>query len=330
MLKGGSQLSDWKIAQKCASPEGPFDTQILYWKETETIMKRTLTYTIENEITVLDFLKRHGYSHSVITHLKRTPYSILGNGKWLYVNDRLMPGDTLTIHLIEEESSAKILPVPMDLDIVYEDEDILVLNKPADMPIHPSLNNYENTLANGVADYYQQKGEAYVFRCMNRLDRDTTGLTILAKHMLSAAILSQDVANRAVHRTYLAIVEGTLTGSGTIDAPIGRESNSLITRCIDYEHGERAVTHYRSLACHNDLTLVSLRLETGRTHQIRVHMKHLGYPLIGDYLYHPDMTKIDRQALHSSLLEFTHPITKKAMKLSAPLPCDMRKLFPDF
>ena len=172
-------------------------------------MKRTLTYTIENEITVLDFLKRHGYSHSVITHLKRTPYSILGNGNWLYVNDRLMPGDTLTIHLIEEESSAKILPVPMDLDIVYEDEDILVLNKPADMPIHPSLNNYENTLANGVADYYQQKGEAYVFRCMNRLDRDTTGLTILAKHMLSAAILSQDVANRAVHRTYLAIVEGT-------------------------------------------------------------------------------------------------------------------------
>ena len=165
---------------------------------------------------------------------------------------------------------------------------------------------------------------------MNRLDRDTTGLTILAKHMLSAAILSQDVANRAVHRTYLAIVEGTLTGSGTIDAPIGRESDSLITRCIDYEHGERAVTHYRSLACHNDLTLVSLRLETGRTHQIRVHMKHLGYPLIGDYLYHPDMTKIDRQALHSSLLEFTHPITKKAMKLSAPLPTDMRKLFPDF
>ena len=198
------------------------------------------------------------------------------------------------------------------------------------MPIHPSLNNYENTLANGVADYYQQKGEAYVFRCMNRLDRDTTGLTILAKHMLSAAILSQDVANRAVHRTYLAIVEGTLTGSGTIDAPIGRESNSLITRCIDYEHGERAVTHYRSLACHNDLTLVSLRLETGRTHQIRVHMKHLGYPLIGDYLYHPDMTKISERALHSSLLEFTHPITKKAMKLSAPLPTDMQKLFPDF
>ena len=198
------------------------------------------------------------------------------------------------------------------------------------MPIHPSLNNYENTLANGVADYYQQKGEAYVFRCMNRLDRDTTGLTILAKHMLSAAILSQDVANRAVHRTYLAIVEGTLTGSGTIDAPIGRESNSLITRCIDYEHGERAVTHYRILACHNDQTLVSLRLETGRTHQIRVHMKHLGYPLIGDYLYHPDMTKISRQALHSSLLEFTHPITKKAMKLSAPLPTDMQKLFPDF
>lgn len=291
-------------------------------------MKRIFTYQIEKKTTVGDFLKEQGYSRSVIVHLKKTENSLMSDGRWLYVRDMLYPGDELTVNLIETESSKKIPPVPMDLDIVYEDEDILVINKPSNTPIHPSLHNYENTLANGVADYFKKQGISYVFRCMNRLDRDTTGLTILAKHMLSASILSRDIVNRQVHRTYLAIVDGTLTGSGTIDAPIGREEGSLITRCIDYEHGERAITHYKSLASRDGLTLVSLELETGRTHQIRVHMKHLGYPLIGDYLYHPDTTRIDRQALHSYRLEFIHPITKKAMELTAPLPCDMERLFP--
>lgn len=291
-------------------------------------MKRIFTYPIETETTVGDFLKSQGYSRSVIVHLKKTPRSLMNGDRWLYVRDRLYPGDVLTVTLLETESSEKIPPVPMALDIVYEDEDILVLNKPADTPIHPSLHNYENTLANGVADYFSRQGDAYVFRCLNRLDRDTTGLTILAKHMLSASILSKDIVERRVHRTYLAIVEGSLTGSGTIDAPIGREADSVITRCIDYEHGERAITHYQSLAHRDGLTLVSLRLETGRTHQIRVHMKHLGYPLIGDYLYHPDMSLISRQALHSHRLEFVHPITKKAMELTAPLPSDMERLFP--
>lgn len=290
-------------------------------------MKRIFTYDIKKEITVGNFLKEQGYSQSVIVHLKKTPNSITVNGNWLYVKDLLHPGDVLTVTLLETESSKKIPPVPMDLDIVYEDEDILVINKPADTPIHPSLHNYENTLANGVAHYFAKQNEAYVFRCMNRLDRDTTGLTILSKHMLSASILSKDIANRRVHRTYLAIVKGELSGEGTIDAPIGREDGSVITRCIDYENGERAITHYKSLAIQNGLTLLSLRLETGRTHQIRVHMKHFGYPLIGDYLYHPDMSQISRQALHSYRLEFVHPITKKAMEFTAPLPFDMERLF---
>ena len=290
-------------------------------------MKRIFTYPIEKEITVGNFLKEQGYSQSVIVHLKKTPHSLTVDGRWLYVKDMLYPGDELRVALIETEGSKKIPPIPMDLDIVYEDEDILVINKPADTPIHPSLHNYENTLANGVAHYFANQGEPYVFRCMNRLDRDTTGLTILAKHMLSASILSKDIANRRVHRTYLAIVDGELTGEGTIDAPIGREDGSLITRCIDYEKGERAVTHYRSLQVRDGLSLISLCLETGRTHQIRVHMKHLGYPLIGDYLYHPDTSRISRQALHSYRLEFVHPITKKAMEFTAPLPFDMERLF---
>lgn len=294
----------------------------------ECIMKRVFTYQIEKETTVGDFLKEQGYSRSVIVHLKKTENSITSKGRWLYVRDRLHPGQELTVTLLEKEGSKKIPPVPMDLDIVYEDEDILVVNKPSDTPIHPSLHNYENTLANGVMDYFEKQGISYVFRCMNRLDRDTTGLTILAKHMLSASILSKDIVERQVHRTYLAIVDGILTGSGTIDAPIGRENDSVITRCIDFEHGERAVTHYQSLSSKDGLTLVSLQLETGRTHQIRVHMKHLGYPLIGDYLYHPDTSRIGRQALHSHRLEFVHPITKKAMELTAPLPSDMERLFP--
>ncbi|MCI8326248.1 MAG: RluA family pseudouridine synthase [Lachnospiraceae bacterium] len=291
-------------------------------------MRRIFHYRIEKTITVNDFLKEQGYSRSIIVHLKKTRESLMSNGRWLYVKDFLHPGDVLTVTLLETESSKHIPPIPMKLDIVYEDEDILVVNKPANTPIHPSLNNYENTLANGVADYFYRQQQPYIFRCINRLDRDTTGLTILAKHMLSASILSKELKNRRIHRTYLAIVNGTLTGSGTIDAPIARENDSLITRCVDYEHGESAITHYRSLKSQNGLTLLSLQLETGRTHQIRVHMKHLGYPLIGDFLYYPDYTHIGRQALHSYRLEFSHPITKKAMELSVPLPFDMARLFP--
>jgi len=291
-------------------------------------MKRIFTYYIQKQISVGSFLKEQGYSHGTLVHLKKTPQSLMCKGKWLYVRDILYPGDCLTVILEEKKSSQNILPVPMPLDIVYEDEDLLVINKPANMPIHPSLNNYENTLANGVADYFLKKDEHYIFRCINRLDRDTTGLTIIAKHMLSASILSTAVANREVSRTYLAIVEGVLEGNGTIDAPIAREKDSAITRCVDFERGETAITHYEVLTTTNNLSLVSLHLETGRTHQIRIHMKYLGYPLIGDYLYHPDTTYISRQALHSYHLSFVHPITKKAMEFTAPLPFDMAYLFP--
>lgn len=291
-------------------------------------MKRVITYPIENTTTVGDFLKEQGYSHAVLVHLKKTPYSLMCQNKWVYVRNVLQKGDLLTVTLEETDCSKKIVPVPLPLDIVYEDEDIMVVNKPANMPIHPSLNNYENTLANAVAYYLEQKNEPCVFRCINRLDRDTTGLTVLAKHMLSASVLSKAVANREISRTYLAIVDGELTGSGTIDAPIAREADSAITRCVDFERGERAVTHYEVLATSNGLSFVSLKLETGRTHQIRVHMKYLGYPLIGDYLYHPNTEQMQRQALHSFRLSFVHPVTKKAMEFTAPLPLDMASLFP--
>ena len=265
----------------------------------------------------------------MLVRLKKTDRGILINGNWRYVNDKLCTGDLLQITLLEEEENAQILPVPLPLSILYEDEDILVTDKPAGMPVHPSLNNYGNTLANAVMYYFKKQGIPYTFRCINRLDRDTTGLTILAKHSLSSAVLSRQMVNRRIRRTYLAIVEGMIPESGTIDAPIGRKDGSAIERIVDPCNGETAVTHYKRIAFRNGLSLIALRLETGRTHQIRVHMKHIGYPLIGDFLYHPDMSRIQRQALHSYRLDFIHPVTGQPCEFCAPLPADMAGLFPE-
>lgn len=289
-------------------------------------MQRNFTYQITDEFnncTISSYLKAQYYPHAVMVHLKKTPESILLNGKWEYVNTHVKTGDLLEIKLIEEECSANIPPVYAPFSIVYEDDDILVIDKPANMPIHPSLNHYENTLANAVCYYFTNQGIPYTFRCVNRLDKNTTGLTIIAKHMLSSAILSQDVAVKSIKREYLAIVCGETDDSGTIDAPIERKDSSTIERQIDYVHGERAVTHYRKIDSKNGYTLLSLILETGRTHQIRVHMSSIGHPLIGDFLYHPASTELTRQALHSHKLEFRHPITKETMVFTAPLPADM-------
>lgn len=290
-------------------------------------MNRTLNYHIteENAGKAIDFfLKSHGFSRHIISGLKTHPQGILINQSHQNTKYHLQPGDLLTVTILEPAPSEKIVPVSMELSIIYEDEDILVLNKPADTPIHPSMHNYENSLANGVAYYYQNESSPFVFRCINRLDRDTTGLTIIGKNSLSSAILSLMVSKRQIHREYMAIVEGITPVSGTIDAPIGRKSNSAIERIVDYEHGEHAVTHYTRISCSPTHSLLKLQLETGRTHQIRVHMKHIGYPLIGDYLYYPDYSIIKRQALHSCRLTFSHPITGIPLEFTAPLPEDMK------
>ena len=240
---------------------------------------------------------------------------------------------TIRIKGHEEHSSEKIPPVELPLDIIYEDEDLMVINKPAGMPIHPSMNNYYNSLANSLAYYFAQQNCPFVFRCINRLDRDTSGLTIIAKHYVSAGMLSTMIANKtssSITREYLAIVKGSvLPSEGTITAPLGRKEGSIIERCVDFEKGESAVTHYRVLDEKNGHSLVSLILETGRTHQIRIHMKYLGYPLIGDYLYNLDMEQIQRQALHAWKLSFVHPITGEKMQFTAPLPEDMTKVAGD-
>ena len=310
-------------------------------------MQRTLTYEVTEEydgMEILAFLRQKGFSRNILSSMKKSgqtishnneqnhDHSILQNGERGYGHSILKKGDTLTVHIPETESDEKIIPVKMELDILYEDEDILVINKEANVPVHPSIGNYENTLANGVAYYFAQKGQDFVYRCINRLDRDTTGALILAKNPYSAAVLSTQMKRREIRRTDLAIVEGIPPKSGTIDAPVGRVDGSAITRQVDYEHGERAVTHFTRLAVvekelSQSYSLIELHLETGRTHQIRVHMKHLGYPLPGDYLYHPDYRIIGRQPLHSYQLEFVHPVTEKPMLFTAPVPLDFVQAF---
>lgn len=294
-------------------------------------MKRILTYRISKEFegkTILFFLKNQSYSSPVITHLKRTKEGILLNHVWGRVRDILHEEDILTITIIESETSENIVPSPLPLSIVYEDEDLMVINKSAGMPIHPSQGNYDNTLANAIAYLYQTRGEPFVYRCINRLDKDTTGLLILAKNMYSASLLSNMVKNREIHREYLAIATGLVPDAGIIDAPIGRVDGSTIEREVNDSFGDPARTHYQRIAYKNGYSLVSLKLETGRTHQIRVHMKYIGHPLPGDFLYHPDYSVINRQALHSYRLSFLHPLTKEPMVFTAPLPKDMKLLFP--
>lgn len=304
--------------------------------------ERIIHYRIPNLYEghkISEFLRNQGISTKSIIRLKSDVENVLLNDEPGFINRILKKDDRLTLCVKELESSKKIPPVDLPLSIIYEDEDILIVNKPANMPIHPSMNNYENTLGNAVAYYYMKKGEPFLYRCINRLDRDTTGLTILAKHYLSCGILYDEMESREIKRTYYAIVENRtvfdalyahrLLQTGTIDLPLGRKPDSAIERMVDIKSGDKAITHYRVLATNDGLSLLELQLDTGRTHQIRVHMQAIGHPLIGDFLYNPKDTHMKRQALHAGKLSFRHPITKEILSFTAPVPQDMQVFFPD-
>lgn len=293
-------------------------------------MNRIFHYQItENEqnTTVLDFLRKKGFSRHILSSMKADKEALTRNGQRIGGREHLLAGDHFRVRLLETIDSDGIVPVSMPLSILYEDEDILVINKPADMPVHPSIGNYTNTLANGVTAYLDAKGEHSPFRCINRLDRDTSGALILAKNAFSAAVLSTQMRNRQIRRTYLAVVEGITPPNGTISAPISRVDDSVIERHVDFLHGEPAVTHYERLETKNEHSLLEIHLETGRTHQIRVHMGYIGHPLPADYLYHPEYDCFKRQPLHSLQLEFRHPVTDKPMCLLAPVSEDMCNAF---
>ena len=307
-------------------------------------MQRKITYYVDKikpGQKISGFLKEKGYSEQNLVNLKKNLKSIEVNDTYVYQNYVLQQGDILNVYIRETESSRQIIPVELPIDIVYEDEDLLVVNKPAGMPIHPSRNNPDNSLGNALAWYYKQKQQAFVFRCINRLDRDTSGLTIVAKHMVSGAILAQMVAAKSrdglqaqgIHREYLAIVEGNVEpAEGVINAPIARKESRCLERVVDYEKGDRAITHYQKLKTwknarsNKKMSLVALQLETGRTHQIRVHMAWFGHPLAGDTLYGNDGARLPRHALHCAETVFPHPESGAQMQFICPLPEDMAGL----
>ncbi|MBQ6824826.1 MAG: RluA family pseudouridine synthase [Clostridia bacterium] len=288
-----------------------------------------MSYQIEEQDsgrTVLSFLKQRGYSSRVLAALKRNPYGITIGKKRVTVQKQLRAGDLLTVRIANKESQVDnehIPPVEMPLSVVYEDEDVLVLNKPPHMATHPSLGNHGDTLANGVAFYMAQKGKEFVFRPVHRLDKDTSGAILLGKNAHSAGVLGEDLKKNKVTRTYLAVLSGRLPErKGTVDAPIARVPGSVLARHVSPE-GDRAITHYEVLAQNDAVSLVRLRLDTGRTHQIRVHMAYLGAPVAGDFLYGTEDPALGRQALHSETLSFTQPVTGEALFFRCPLPKDM-------
>ena len=288
---------------------------------------RKIAYEIEEQDagrTVLSFLKERGFSARVLAGLKRNPYGITIGRKRVTVQKQLKKGDLLTVRIANRESQVDnehIQPVELPLSVLYEDEDLLVVDKPPKLATHPSLGNHGATLAGAVA--YYLRGREFVFRPVHRLDKDTSGAILLAKNAHSAGVLGEDLKKNQVVRTYLAILQGILPQKqGTVDAPIARVPGSVLARKVDPQ-GDNAITHYKVLAEGEGYSLVHLKLDTGRTHQIRVHMAHLGAPVAGDFLYGQEDDALGRQALHSASIAFAHPITKQPIALRCPLPDDL-------
>lgn len=295
------------------------------------MIRNNIQYQIPPEFdgcTADRFLRAQGFSRHLLIQTKYQENGLLLNGVSIRSNQKLHAGQILRAAIPHIEPNENLVPVDLPFSIIYEDSDLIVLNKPAGMPVHPSHGHYDDTLSNALA-YYRQRGELFTARSVGRLDRDTSGLVLFSLHELSACILAEQMRNREIHREYRAICTGTLPEAGCIRAPIARAHDSTIERIVDDVRGEPAVTHFERLAVCNGFSLAAVRLETGRTHQIRVHMKHIGHPLPGDFLYHPDYSRIARQALHSYKLSFLHPITKQPMVFTAPIPEDMQALLSD-
>ncbi|MFC7394113.1 RluA family pseudouridine synthase [Scopulibacillus cellulosilyticus] len=267
---------------------------------------------------------------------RRALKAIKFNEGFLYVNDepktvryQLKAGDIVKIMFPPEGISPSLLPEPIPLNIIYEDEHALVINKPPDIPVIPSQKYSTGTIANGVLFHLEQQNLAYTVHTVNRLDRDTSGLLLIAKHRHAHDFFVKMQKEHHIHRRYLAVVHGTLDkDNDVIDAPIGRKEGSIIERCVRPD-GKPARTHYKMIKTFSDFTLVAIRLETGRTHQIRVHFSHIGHPLLGDDLYGGSTDRIQRQALHSFELRFIHPFTHQEQCFHAMPPTDIRSLVGD-
>lgn len=286
-------------------------------------MVRKLSYTIENEFDgkrVMEYLRgKLRFSSRLVKLLKKQPDGIMLNSSHVRTIDIIHCGDVLEVNIPSDETPAEVSEVKAQ--IVYADDDVIVFNKPAFMPVHPTRNHQGDTLANVYASYLASKGQSAAFRSINRLDRDTTGLVVCGVNQYAASRLTGNIS-----KVYYAVACGRLEGSGTIDAPIARLDERLITRHVS-DDGDRAVTHWTVVDNNADnATLLRITLETGRTHQIRVHFSHIGHPLVGDTMYGTADDRIQRQALHCAQVNFIHPVTGQSIELKTQIPDDMQNL----
>ena len=248
------------------------------------------------------------------------------NGNVTSVNHPVLENNLIECYLDYEEDNSNIVPTEMPLNIIYEDEAYIVVNKPAGIPVHPSMDHYTDSLSNGIAFYFNQIGLKKKIRPVNRLDKDTSGSVIFAKNEYIQECLVRQMKSKEFIKKYIAVVNGNLDNlEGTINAPIARKEGSIIERCVS-ETGDIAITHYKVLKRKTDFDIVECILETGRTHQIRVHFAYLGHSLLSDTLYGTSSSLINRQALHAYKVEFTHPLSKKKVKYIATVPEDLNKL----
>ncbi|WP_070119728.1 RluA family pseudouridine synthase [Bacillus marinisedimentorum] len=290
------------------------------------IIEKTIHRAAEGMLIREFAAKNLSISKTLLTDVKFKGGRILVNGSEENVRYRLKEGDVLTIELPPEERSPSMPAEPIDVPIVYEDDELLVVDKPAGIPTIPSREHPGGTLANAVLAYYDKTGVPGTFHAVNRLDRDTSGLLIIAKNRYVHHLFSLQQRKHLIKRTYTAIAEGRVNPEcGVIDAPIGRKGDSIIEREVRTD-GQRAVTHYEVDSIHGHLSVLKLKLETGRTHQIRVHLADIGHPLAGDDLYGGSRAGINRQALHSSALVFYHPIEQRMYSFRSGMPEDMRQL----
>lgn len=276
--------------------------------------------------TVREFLQQYHLSRKKIHELYMDK-SVKLNEEVANFNDVLQIGDQLAIPVFKEES-IDFKPQKMKLDIVYEDDHLLIINKPAGLMVHPDQKDGMNTLVNAVAYYYQENQIHHRIRYIHRLDTDTSGGMIFAKHYLAHSLMDYWLSEKKIKRWYLALVSGRLQWKkGKINAPIGKDRHHGARRRVA-KNGDEAVTLYQLKQQFKNYALVELELKTGRTHQIRVHMSYLGHPLLGDVLYGgpAKFGPLKRQALHSSRIEMKHPITQEPLKFEISLPSDMKKL----
>jgi 23S rRNA pseudouridine1911/1915/1917 synthase len=278
--------------------------------------KKELKAILKNELKI---------SERLLRKLKLNK-KIFCNGENASLRDEVKEGDIVTVDLSFDEESESIVAEDIRIEVLYEDTSILIVNKPSNMVVHPTCLHQTGTLANAVKFYLESKGEFLKMRFVNRLDRDTSGIVIFAKNEYIQERLSAQMAEGIFKKEYIGIVEGIVDKeAGTIDLPIKREEGSIMTRKVA-EDGERAITDFEVIKRLKDMTVIKFILKTGRTHQIRVHSKAIGHPILGDDLYGNKSNLINRQALHAYKVKFIHPIEQKEIEILTRLPEDMKKI----